>query len=191
MRTFLGGRTRSTLLGKQLPHVGVAADFACLKPGRFAQYSDLPPDTIFSVHMKQRFDFESCQSNLQSGSCQRIRPASCTHPRSAMIASSVSCPAFASLGLPRSFPYGNAIRLVRSSQPPYDFVERWSFAIAQRSSPFPVRFAGNCSLVKSRDIVSYAFPTVFHRLTQSIRLFDNVISLDVGDCCSVSRRERG
>lgn len=87
---FSGAERVQQLLGKQLPSCGVAADFACLKPGKFAQYSDIPPDRIFSVHMKQRFDFR-----VVNRICNLVRASEydllhAHTPRSAMIASSVS-----------------------------------------------------------------------------------------------------
>ncbi len=87
---FSGAERVQQLLGKRLPEFGVAADFACLKIGKFAANSDLPPETIFSVPMKGRFDREIAQRLryiVEAGEYNLIHAHT---PRSAMIASRVS-----------------------------------------------------------------------------------------------------
>lgn len=53
---FSGAERVQQLLGKQLPHFGIAADFACVKPGKFSTLCGLSPKQVFDVPMEGRFD---------------------------------------------------------------------------------------------------------------------------------------
>lgn len=87
---FSGAERVQQLLGKRLPEFGVAIDFACLKPGKFLQLCDLPPDGVFSVHMKGRLDRDVANrvGNLAKAGDYDLLHAHT--PRSAMIASRVA-----------------------------------------------------------------------------------------------------
>ena len=87
---FSGAERVQQLLGKQLPSCGVATDFACLKPGKFVEFCDLPPDSVFSVHMRKRFDLGVVERicNLVRASQYDLLHAHT--PRSALIAARVS-----------------------------------------------------------------------------------------------------
>ncbi len=87
---FSGAERVQQLLGKRLPSCGVATDFACLKPGKFVEFCDLPPDSVFSVHMRKRFDLGVVERicNLVRASQYDLLHAHT--PRSAMIAARVS-----------------------------------------------------------------------------------------------------
>jgi glycosyltransferase involved in cell wall biosynthesis len=87
---FSGAERVQQLLGKRLPECGISIDFACLKPGKFLQMSDLPPDSIFSVHMKGRLDRDVANrvGNLVKAGDYDLLHAHT--PRSAMIASRVA-----------------------------------------------------------------------------------------------------
>ena len=87
---FSGAERVQQLLGKRLPECGVTIDFACLKPGKFYDLCDLSPDSVFSVHMKGRFDRDVTNrvTNLaKAGEYDLIHAHT---PRSAMIASRVA-----------------------------------------------------------------------------------------------------
>jgi glycosyltransferase involved in cell wall biosynthesis len=122
---FSGAERVQQLLGKRLPEFGVAIDFACLKPGKFSQNSDLPPETIYSVPMKGRFDREIARriSNIvEAGEYDLLHAHT---PRSAMIASKVS----ARLSLPWIYHVhsptarDSSRRVINRIN---DVVERWS-----------------------------------------------------------------
>ncbi len=53
---FSGAERVQQLLGKRLPEYGVHAEFACIKPGKFASMCDLNPDWVHSFPMKSRWD---------------------------------------------------------------------------------------------------------------------------------------
>jgi len=122
---FSGAERVQQLLGKRLPACGVATDFACLKPGKFVEFCDLPPDSVFSVHMSQRFDLGVVERicNLVRASQYDVLHAHT--PRSALIAARVS----KKLGTP--WVYHVHSPTARDSSRLWinrvnDWVERWS-----------------------------------------------------------------
>jgi len=122
---FSGAERVQQLLGKRLPSCGVATDFACLKPGKFVELCDLPPDSVFSVHMRKRFDLGVVERicNLVRASQYDLLHAHT--PRSAMIAARVS----QKLGTP--WVYHVHSPTARDSSRLWinrinDWVERWS-----------------------------------------------------------------
>ncbi|MCY2975500.1 MAG: glycosyltransferase [Planctomycetota bacterium] len=122
---FSGAERVQQLLGKRLPSCGVATDFACLKPGKFVEFCDLAPDSVFSVHMRKRFDLGVVERicNLVRASQYDLLHAHT--PRSAMIAARVS----QKLGTP--WVYHVHSPTARDSSRLWinrinDWVERWS-----------------------------------------------------------------
>jgi glycosyltransferase involved in cell wall biosynthesis len=122
---FSGAERVQQLLGKRLPSCGVATDFACLKPGKFVEFCDLPPDSVFSVHMRKRFDLGVVERicNLVRASQYDLLHAHT--PRSALIAARVS----QKLGTP--WVYHVHSPTARDSSRVWinrinDLVERWS-----------------------------------------------------------------
>ena len=122
---FSGAERVQQLLGKRLPSCGVATDFACLKPGKFVEFCDLPPDSVFSVHMRKRFDLGVVERicNLVRASLYDVIHAHT--PRSAMIAARVS----QKLGTPWVYHVHSPTARVSSRlwiNRVNDWVERWS-----------------------------------------------------------------
>jgi len=122
---FSGAERVQQLLGKRLPGCGIATDFACLKPGKFVEFCDLPPDSVFSVHMRKRFDLGVVERicNLVRASLYDVIHAHT--PRSALIAARVS----QKLGTP--WVYHVHSPTARDSSRLWinrvnDWVERWS-----------------------------------------------------------------
>ncbi len=93
---FSGAERVQQLLGKRLPEYGVGADFACLKPGKFSSNCDLPPERVFSVPMKGRFDRQIASRIVHLVEAGEYDLLHAHTPRSAMIASRVA----ARTGLP-------------------------------------------------------------------------------------------
>jgi glycosyltransferase involved in cell wall biosynthesis len=87
---FSGAERVQQLLGKRLPEFGVGADFACLKVGKFGINSDLPPERLFSVPMKGRFDREIANRIVRLVEAGEYDIIHAHTPRSAMIASRVA-----------------------------------------------------------------------------------------------------
>jgi glycosyltransferase involved in cell wall biosynthesis len=122
---FSGAERVQQLLGKRLPEYGVAADFACLKAGKFASHCDLPPDRVFTVPMKGRFDREIAGrviNLVEAGGYDLLHAHT---PRSAMITSRVA----SRLGLP--WVYHVHSPTARDSSRRFinqinDLIERWS-----------------------------------------------------------------
>ena len=53
---FSGAERVQQLLGRGLSKFGIEASFACVKPGKFAEFCGLPEQSVLSVPMQGRFD---------------------------------------------------------------------------------------------------------------------------------------
>ena len=90
---FAGAERVQSHLGRCLPALGVRADFACLKPGRFAEAVDAAGGewgSAFRFPMRHRFDLTVLPSLIRK---VRTGDYQCLHahtPRTAMLASMVS-----------------------------------------------------------------------------------------------------
>lgn len=90
---FAGAERVQSHLGRCLPALGVRADFACLKPGRFADAVDAAGGewgSAFRFPMRHRFDLTVLPSLIRK---VRTGDYQCLHahtPRTAMLASMVS-----------------------------------------------------------------------------------------------------
>lgn len=90
---FAGAERVQSHLGRCLPALGVRADFACLKPGRFADAVDAANGewgSAFRFPMRHRFDLTVLPSLIRK---VRTGDYQCLHahtPRTAMLASMVS-----------------------------------------------------------------------------------------------------
>jgi len=87
---FSGAERVQQLLGNRLPGFGVAAHFACLKPGKFPSLCGLESDRVREIEMKSRFDLSIVR---RIADYARETQADILHahtPRTAMIASLVA-----------------------------------------------------------------------------------------------------
>ena len=90
---FSGAERVQSHLGRCLPSLGIEADFACLKPGRFAEKleeRDAQWGRCFRVPMKGRFDIRVAWKIQRLVRRNQIDLLHAHTPRSAMIASLVS-----------------------------------------------------------------------------------------------------
>jgi len=95
---FAGAERVQSHLGRCLPEQGVAADFACVKPGRFAemvdQRSELPTGerwgTVYRFLMKNRLDFSVAKRLADLVRREDYELLHAHTPRTAMIASLAS-----------------------------------------------------------------------------------------------------
>lgn len=89
---FAGAERVQSHLGRCLPQLGICADFACLKPGRFADAVDAATDwgKAIRVPMRNRFDLSvvgSLVRTVRSGEYELLHAHT---PRTAMMAAVVS-----------------------------------------------------------------------------------------------------
>ena len=87
---FSGAERVQQLLGNRLPDFGVAANFACLKPGKFPELSGLECDRVRSIGMKSRFDLSIVQRITDYAYETQTDVLHAHTPRTAMIASFVA-----------------------------------------------------------------------------------------------------
>jgi len=87
---FSGAERVQQLLGNRLPDFGVSANFACLKPGKFAELCGLNSDRVRSIGMKSRFDLSSVQRIAAYAKETQSDVLHAHTPRTAMIASLVA-----------------------------------------------------------------------------------------------------
>ncbi len=84
---FSGAERVQQLLGKQLPKFGVAADFACVKPGKFSALCGLSEEQVFEAAMKGRFDLSAVSKLKRIVLDRNIDILHAHTPRTALITS--------------------------------------------------------------------------------------------------------
>jgi len=87
---FSGAERVQQLLGNRLPDFGVAANFVCLKPGKFPELCGLDRNRVQSIGMKSRFDLSIVQRIADYVDETRSDVLHAHTPRSAMIANFVA-----------------------------------------------------------------------------------------------------
>ena len=87
---FSGAERVQQLLGNRLSDFGVAANFACLKPGKFPELCGLDSNRVRSIGMKSRFDLSIVQRIADYAHQTQSDVLHAHTPRTAMIASFVA-----------------------------------------------------------------------------------------------------
>ena len=87
---FSGAERVQQLLGNRLPDFRVAANFVCLKPGKFPELCGLDRNRVRSIGMKSRFDLSIVQRIANYADETRSDVLHAHTPRTAMIASFVA-----------------------------------------------------------------------------------------------------
>ncbi len=124
---FSGAERVQQLLGKRLPEFGVQAEFACIKPGKFASMCELNPDWVHSFPMKSRWDLATIDRIAQLVKEREFDLLHAHTPRSALVTGWVA----RKTGLP--WVYHVHSPASRDSTRVWinrvnDLVERWSLA---------------------------------------------------------------
>ncbi len=87
---FSGAERVQQLLGQRLPDFGVAANFVCLKPGKFPKLCGLKSDCVRSIGMKSRLDLSIVHRIAAYAEETQSDVLHAHTPRTAMIASLVA-----------------------------------------------------------------------------------------------------
>lgn len=87
---FSGAERVQQLLGKCLPEVGIAANFVCLKPGKFPELSGLDESQVACIGMKSRFDLSIVSRIARHAQSIQADVLHAHTPRTAMIAGLVA-----------------------------------------------------------------------------------------------------
>ena len=82
---YSGAERVQDLLAKQLPTFGFQAQFACMKPGRFAEARDAKDVVLIDVPMRWRFDLRPARELARRIRKENIALVHAHTPRSAMI----------------------------------------------------------------------------------------------------------
>lgn len=84
---FSGAERVQQLLGQQLPNMGVAPHFACIKPGKFLRLSGLEPQRVSELPMRGRFDARIVATLHKLVRQQQIELLHAHTPRTALVTS--------------------------------------------------------------------------------------------------------
>lgn len=84
---FSGAERVQQVLGRQLPHLGVKAEFACVKPGKFSQLCGLNEQLVIDAPMRGRFDIGVVGTLTRHVAEHKIDVLHAHTPRTALVAS--------------------------------------------------------------------------------------------------------
>lgn len=84
---FSGAERVQQLLGKRLGQFGFEAEFACIKPGKFAELCELRDGQVFDASMRGRFDLSVVARLMQRVRDRNIQLLHAHTPRSALVTS--------------------------------------------------------------------------------------------------------
>ncbi len=87
---FSGAERVQQLLGKQLPRLGVDADFACVKPGKFSALCGLSSNQVIETPMRGRFDLRVIKTLTKYAHQRQTNLIHAHTPRTALIAALLS-----------------------------------------------------------------------------------------------------
>lgn len=82
---FSGAERVQQLLGNRLGDFGVSSEFACLKPGKFAECSGLPRERVHQINMRGRLDWNAVQRLCDLASEREVDLLHAHTPRSALL----------------------------------------------------------------------------------------------------------
>jgi glycosyltransferase involved in cell wall biosynthesis len=87
---FSGAERVQQNLGKQLDQFGFAAEFACLKPGKFNELSGLPAERLHAVPMRGRLDLGVIRTLCKLVGERDVQLLHAHTPRTALVAACVA-----------------------------------------------------------------------------------------------------
>lgn len=87
---FSGAERVQQLLGKCLSDFNVQADFACVKPGKFAEFCGLDSRRVFNTPMHGRFDLRVVSQLVKQVRCEGYQILHAHTPRTALVTALVS-----------------------------------------------------------------------------------------------------